>query len=153
MVKPLFRRRIRSERGAELIEFAVVLPILLLVFAAIVDFALMFQRFLTLNNAAREGARIAALANSGYGLTDIQTRVTQYVQQGTNDPTASPTTALTPVTVDPDGGGPIPGFPAAQVTVTMTHNYMFLGPVSGLLGGGSFSSITLAARATMRIES
>jgi len=37
--------------------------------------------------------------------------------------------------------------------VALTHNYLFLGPVSGLLGGGSFSSVTLTARATMRIES
>jgi Flp pilus assembly protein TadG len=149
MVTPLFRRRIRSQRGAELIEFAVVLPMLLLVFVAIVDFALVMQRFLTISNAAREGARIAVLP--GYSQTDVQNRVTQYVRESTGDNTASPTAALTPVSVDPPG--PTPPFPAAQVTVTMTHNYLFLGPVSGMLGGGSFSSITLAARATMRIES
>ena len=75
MVKKLLRRRVRSERGAELIEFALVLPILLLVFAGIVDFALMFQRFLTVSNAAREGARIAVLP--GYDQTDVQNRVTR----------------------------------------------------------------------------
>jgi Flp pilus assembly protein TadG len=149
MVKPLFRRRIRSERGAELIELAAVLPMLLLVFVAIVDFGLMFQRFLTISNAAREGARIAVLP--GYGPTDIQNRVTEYVRQTTGDNTLSPTTV--PVTVSIDPPGATPPFPAAQVTVSMTHSYLFLGPVSGLLGGGSFSSITLSARATMRIES
>jgi Flp pilus assembly protein TadG len=150
MVKPLFRRRVRSERGAELIEFAVVLPMLLLVFAAIVDFGLVFQRFLTVSNAAREGARIAVLP--GYTQTDVQNRVTQYVQQGTGDSTLTPTTVLTPVSVDPPGA--TPPFPAAQVTVTMTHNYLVLGPVMSLFGGGgSFSSVTLSARATMRIES
>ena len=149
MVKQMLLRRLRSERGAELIELALVLPILLLVFAGIVDFALMFQRFLTVSNAAREGARIAVLP--GYAQTDVQNRVTQYVREGIGDNTASPTAVLTPVTIDPPG--PTPAFPAAQVTVTMTHNYLFLGPVSGLLGGGSFSSITLSARSTMRIES
>ena len=142
-------RGVRSERGAELIELALVLPILLLVFAGIVDFGLLFQRLLTVNNAAREGARIAVLP--GYTQTDVQNRVTQYVREGTGDDTISPTTVLTPVTVDPPGA--TPPFPAAQVTVTMTHSYLFLGPVSGLLGGGSFSSITLTARSTMRIES
>jgi hypothetical protein len=39
------------------------------------------------------------------------------------------------------------------VRVTLTHTYLFLGPVSGFFGGGSFSSITLAAGSTMRIES
>ena len=104
MVTPLFRRRIRSQRGAELIEFALVLPILLLVFVAIVDFALVFQRFLTISNAAREGARIAVLP--GYTQTDVQNRVTQYVREGTGDNTVSPTAVLTPVSIDPPGATP-----------------------------------------------
>ena len=148
MVKRLLRRR-RSERGAELIELALVLPILLLVFAAIVDFALMFQRFLVVSNAAREGARIAVLP--GYTLPDVQNRVTVYVREGIGDNTASPVTVLTPVSIDPPGA--TPAFAAARVTVTLTHTYLFLGPVSGFFGGGSFSSITLAAGSTMRIES
>jgi Flp pilus assembly protein TadG len=151
MVTNLFSRRVRSERGAELIEFAVVLPILLLVFAGIVDFALVFQRFLVVSNAAREGGRIAVLP--GYSQTDVQNRVTQYVQQGLGDNTVTPTTVLTSVTIDPPGA--TPPFPAAQVTVSITHSYLLLGPVSTLLGGsgGSWSSITLSARSTMRIES
>ena len=48
----------------------------------------MFQRFLTVNNAAREGARIAVLP--GYTQTDVQNRVTQYVREGTGDNTLSP---------------------------------------------------------------
>ena len=72
----------RSERGAELIELALVLPILLLVIAGIVDFGLLMQRYLTINNAAREGARIAVLP--GYGLTDVQNRVTLFVSEGTD---------------------------------------------------------------------
>jgi Flp pilus assembly protein TadG len=150
MVNPTLRRA-RSERGAELIELALVLPILMLTFAGIVDFALMFQRFLAVSNAAREGARIAVLP--GYTLADVQNRVTQYVQEGTGDATAAPVSTLTPVSIDSDGGGPRPPFPAVRVRVTLTHTYLFLGPVSGFFGGGSFSSITLAAGSTMRIES
>jgi Flp pilus assembly protein TadG len=152
MVKKILSRRFRSERGAELIEFALVLPMLLLVFAGIIDFALVFQRFLVVSNAAREGARIAVLP--GYTQTDVQNRVTQYVQQGLGDNTVTPTTALTPVTIDPPGT--TPPFPAAQVTVSITHSYLMLGPVSGLLIGGNsggWSSITISARSTMRIES
>jgi hypothetical protein len=149
MVKKLISRRLRSERGAELIELALVLPILLLVFAGIVDFALMFQRFLTVSNAAREGARIAVLP--GYQLADVQNRVTEYVRQGIGDATATPGVLRTPVTIDPPG--PTPAFPAMRVRVTLTHTYLFLGPVSGFFGGGSFSQITLAASSTMRVES
>jgi Flp pilus assembly protein TadG len=151
MVRMPLLRRLRSEHGSELIEFAIVLPILLLVFAGIVDFALLFQRYLTISNAAREGARIAVLP--GYSQTDVQNRVTQYVREGTGDSTASPTTTLTTVTINPGGAVGTPGFPAAQVTVSLTYSYMVLGPVSGLFGGGSFSSIVLTVRSTMRVES
>ncbi len=129
MVKQLLPRRLRSERGAELIELALVLPILLLVFAGIVDFGLMFQRFLTVSNAAREGARIAVLP--GYTQADVQNRVTQYVREGTGDNTAGADRRAHPgrASIRP---APTPPFPAAQVTVTLTHTYLLLGPVSGL---------------------
>ena len=152
MVKTLLRRRCRSERGAELIELALVLPLLLMVFAGIVDFALMFQRYITISNAAREGARIAVLP--GYTEEDVITRVEQYLGEdigdnGGDDP-------LVPVSIDPDEEGPKPAFPAAQVTVTMTHNTLLLAPIwnlVGLAGGESWSSIELSAHSTMRIES
>ena len=75
--------RVRSEAGAELVEFALVLPIMLLVVAGIIDFGLLLQRQLVVTNAAREGARIAILPN--YGAADVQARVTQFVREGLND--------------------------------------------------------------------
>ncbi len=148
MVNQPFRRD-RREHGAELIELALVLPMLLLMFAAIVDFGLLFQRYLVISNAARGGARIAVLP--GYTQTDVQNRVTQYVQQSTGDNTLSPKATLTPVTIATTA--PSPPFPAAQVTVSLTHTYLVIGPVSALFGGGNWTSITLVARSTMRIES
>ena len=53
--------RLRSQRGAELIEFALIFPLLLLLMLGIVDFGFMFQRFEVLTNATREGARLAVL--------------------------------------------------------------------------------------------
>ena len=60
----MIRRRLAryaSDRGAELIEMAIVLPILLFIFAGIIDFGFMFQRYEVLTNAAREGARMGTL--------------------------------------------------------------------------------------------
>ena len=142
-------RHDRRERGSQLIELALVLPMLLLMFAAIVDFGLLFQRYLVISNAAREGARIAVLP--GYTSTDVQNRVTQYVRQSTGDNTLSPTAALATVSITPTAASP--PFSAAQVTVSLTHNYLVIGPVSALFGGGSWTSITLVARSTMRVES
>ena len=69
----LIRRRLAryaSDKGAELIEMALVLPILLMIFAGIIDFGFMFQRYEVLTNAAREGARMGTLP--GYSQADIQ---------------------------------------------------------------------------------
>ena len=65
------------DRGSQLIEFAFVAPLLLVVVFGIANFGLMFQRYEVLTNAAREGARVAALP--GYGSADVQARVDQYL--------------------------------------------------------------------------
>ena len=71
------RRRLMCDRGAELIEFALVTPLLLLLVFGVANFGLMFQRYEVLTNAAREGARVAALPT--YGSADVTNRVTQYL--------------------------------------------------------------------------
>jgi len=85
-------RRWRSDTGAELIEFALVFPLLLLVVLGIVDFGIMFQQYEVLTNAAREGARIAVLPN--YSSTDAQARVDQYVAAGMLSMGGTVTTAV-----------------------------------------------------------
>src|SRR5450755_4321380 len=55
------RRRRRREEGQTLVEFALVLPVLLLVLLAILKFGLMFNHYLTLTDAVRAGARQLAL--------------------------------------------------------------------------------------------
>jgi Flp pilus assembly protein TadG len=52
-------RRARQGRGQSLAEFALVLPIFLLLFMAIVDFGTAVFTYNSLTNAAREGARLA----------------------------------------------------------------------------------------------
>ena len=69
-----------SERGAELIEFAIVLPVMLLIVMGIVDFGFMFQRYVVLTNAAMEGARVAVLP--GYQTADVQARVDRVCGRG-----------------------------------------------------------------------
>ena len=50
-----------EDRGAAAVEFALVLPIALLVIFAIIDFGRMLNAQITLTEAARESARAAAL--------------------------------------------------------------------------------------------
>jgi len=140
--------RVRSQAGAELVEFALVLPILLLVFGGIVDFGLLLLRQQVVTNAAREGARLAVLP--GYTATDVQARVTQFVREGINDDSAAPVSQLTVVTLTPGTGPP---FQAARVQVTLADRFLILGPIVSLAGGGgSFGTIALSATTTMRVE-
>ena len=44
-----------------MVEFALVLPILLLLLCGIIDFGWLYYNQITLNNAAREGARYAVI--------------------------------------------------------------------------------------------
>lgn len=142
----LFTHRLRTEKGSELIEFALVFPMLLFVCLGIVDFGFLFQRFEVVTNASREGARVAALP--GYSDTDVQNRVTAYIQAGGLPTTAgNPTVNVTPTTITAASGT----WPATQVNVSYDHDYLFIDAIAGWFGGG-FSSITLQAQATMRDE-
>ena len=56
------KRRIkRRESGQSIVEFALVLPILLALLCGIIDFGWLYYNQITLNNAAREGARYAVI--------------------------------------------------------------------------------------------
>ena len=134
----------RSERGAELIEFALVFPTLLVVMLGIIDFGFLFQRYEVVTNAAREGARVAVLP--GYADADVQARVTQYM-------TAAGLTETSPATVGAVQTLSVGGqcISVRPVTVSYNHQFLFLGPVIGLMGG-SFSNKTLTATSAMRSE-
>ncbi len=49
----------KQNRGQSLVEFALIIPVLLIVFFALIDGAFLIQAYLTLNHAAREAARFA----------------------------------------------------------------------------------------------
>ncbi|WP_110240803.1 TadE/TadG family type IV pilus assembly protein [Nocardioides gilvus] len=57
----LFRRRARGERGAAAVEFALILPIFLMLLFGIIDFGYMINRGSMINNASRDAVRTAAL--------------------------------------------------------------------------------------------
>jgi len=145
--------RLCTQRGNALVEFALVLPLLLLIFAGIVDFGFLFQRYEVITNAAREGARIGVLP--GYDAADVEQRVLDYVQAGLfmsadDAATAVGTPDVQTVMLAAGTGAP---FAATQVTVSFTYNYLIIGPIVNLVtGGGWAASITINSRSTMRRE-
>lgn len=145
---PRFKRA-RSERGAELIEFALVLPLLLFIVLGIVDFGFLFQRLEVVTNAAREGARIAVLPS--YTTADVDSRVRSYMNAA-GVPDAYNNTILSVNTTTPSVTLPSgTSIEVRTVGVTYFHDYLFLGPIAGWFGG-SFGSVPLSGSATMRVE-
>jgi Flp pilus assembly protein TadG len=64
--KKVLRARPRGERGAEILEFAFVFTLLAALALGIMAFARAYNVYQTINRAAREGARMAALPSSVY---------------------------------------------------------------------------------------
>ena len=137
------RLRWRDARGAELIEFAIVLPIFLLITAAIFDFGMMFRTYEAVTNAAREGARVGVLPN--YQPEDVQARVDLYMASAGLSGPYTVTVANGPVAT------PAGTFTARSVVVNYTYQFAILGGI-GPLFGGSYTTIPLTAASIMRTE-
>jgi Flp pilus assembly protein TadG len=141
------RRRFRSDSGAELIELAIVLPILLIVVAGIIDFGFLFHRYEVITNAAREGARMAVLPN--FNDADVQERVRQYLDSSGLErnvavvplPTRSTLTLTTGATVD-----------VVTVQVSYPAEFSYIAPFVRLVGGSHRSAIMLRGTSVMRSE-
>src|SRR4051812_42881987 len=68
--------RLRKEQtGQGLVEFALILPILLLLFLGTVDLGIGYKTYMALTNAAREGARYISLHPSDQ--TGAEDRITE----------------------------------------------------------------------------
>jgi Flp pilus assembly protein TadG len=116
----LTRRRTArgNDRGVELIELAIVLPILVTLLIGIVDFAFLFQRWEVVTNATREGARLASL---GYLAPDVEARVQSYLDAGGLSATA--TIGVNLATTESPGGLAVN---TRTVTVTYPSSFIFL---------------------------
>lgn len=138
------RRRAGSEEGAELIEFSLTLPLLLLIVLGIIEFGFMFQEYEVVTNAAREGARIAILPAPP--MTPAA-RVNQYLAAGGLDLARANTVVGAP-TMIPVGASCIS---TVNIQVQYTHPTPFL---SGIMGyfGSSFGTLTLRGTSSMRTE-
>ncbi|MGY5884690.1 TadE/TadG family type IV pilus assembly protein [Modestobacter lacusdianchii] len=124
-------RRLFGERGAAAVEFALVVPLLLLLLVGIMEFSKAFNTQATLAAAAREGARTIATAGTAASALSI----VQSAAGSLGVPTSA--ISITPLTCVGAAAG-------TTVTVTVTHRQTFLG---GVLGS---SGITLTGRAAMR---
>jgi|SRR5690606_15821601 len=66
--------RAQGERGANLVEFAIVMPLLLLLILGIIEFGYLLGEYNDVRHGAREGARLAAVSGTGNDSAQLRTR-------------------------------------------------------------------------------
>ncbi len=130
-------RRRGDDRGAVLVEFALVAPLLFLLIFATIDFGWAFGQHLDVRHGAREGARLAAVNYTTGGGDQTAAIVTEIC--GRMDANATVSVALT----QPDG--PSTG---GRLVVTVSR------PIETLTGLVDFAleGRTLSSTVTARIE-
>jgi Flp pilus assembly protein TadG len=65
----------RGDRGAAFLEFAIIVPLLLTLLVGIVEFGRAYNVVISLQGAAREGARVLALGNLTPNMASVDTAV------------------------------------------------------------------------------
>ena len=173
-------RRTRRERGQSVVEFALVLPLMLVVLLAILDFARIYTTMMSVESAAREAADYGTTLGAGKWQVGAPADATVAEMQKRaciaasdlpdyQDPDGDPATGceqpdfdycLTAVVggpcgpVDPGAGceNPMRRDPCT-VTVTLTHDFQLIAPFNIEFFGvriGVPSSITLPAGQHLR---
>lgn len=120
----------KREQGQALVEFAMVLPILVLLVVGMMQFGLLFHEYLLVNHAAREGARVATLGGSD---AEIVAAV------NTAAASASDTTIVPSARVR-----------GAQVTITVTKQVALITPLFNALFPQN--PVPVSGTSIMRVE-
>lgn len=76
----------RSEEGQALVEFALVIPVLLLLILGLVEFARAWNTQQVLTDAARETLRRSVVANPDFTYEEMQGLVDQSLRRASLDP-------------------------------------------------------------------
>lgn len=139
--------KVNSEKGAAVVEFAVVLPLLLLIVFGIIEFGFLIYNKAMITNASREAARtgiVYRIDRTGLN-TIISNTVDTYLSDflvtfggtGNHTTTTNPADASTITT-----GGYL------GVTVTYSYDFLVIPAFITDLAGG----VNLVGTTTMRVE-
>lgn len=136
---------IRNQNGAALVEFAIVLPLLVLLLMGAIEFGLFCYNKQVITNASREGARTGII--QGTDLSEIKSTVKDYCRERL-------ITFGTSISELPDGwiiindGSGINSDFQAPLKVYVKYDYSFLVPFIFGLG----PTKTISAQTEMKME-
>lgn len=130
-MRTLLRPAGRDDRGAAAVEFALLLPVLILVIGGIVDFGRAYFENVILTNAAREGARAAVVIRNSPPLSCGS--VTGCIEARAKAAASGLDPATLAVSVPENGctAAVIGATARATVTVSHTMEWTFLTPLLG----------------------
>ena len=141
MKKRLFSKKNKREDGQAMVEFALILPIFLLILCGIIDFGWLFYNQLSLNNACREGARYAVVNTAEDASTQA---IINHIENTT-------TTVFANDGVDIKIEYSSPNDPTAgDITVSMEAEISFFTPVLSTVLG---KEKTITSTVIMKVES
>lgn len=140
------RKNIFNNKGQSLVETALVLPILLLLIFGIIEFGRIFNAYIIISNASREGARYAAV-----GKTDAEVRTavlnrTSSLGDGDADDDNDVDIDITPAVTPPDRRTQGEG-----VDVTVAHDLPLIAPIIGPLISDT-NTFHIETTTKMRVE-
>jgi Flp pilus assembly protein TadG len=129
----MIKNRMRGERGATAVEFAFIVPLLIVLVLGIAEFGRAFQVSGTLSAAAREGVRVMALQNDPAAARNAVRNAA---------PALDPAVTNAQIAIAP-ASCPATGTTSTTVRVTVTYPMPFL---TGFFGSG----VTLKGTGVMR---
>ena len=131
----MIKKILKTNKGQALVEFALIIPMLLLLVFGVIEFGRIFGAGLTVNNSAREGARLGAI-----GATDsaIITRVTN--SAGILD------SSLVAVTITPTESSRVRG---GDIQVNVSYPVTVVAPFISIITG---NIVIVDSTCVMRVE-
>lgn len=146
--------RARDQRGVVAVEFALVMPVLLLLVFGVIECGFMLNRDMIVGNASRDGARLASLNGTYDEIRDTIASELQLSGIRTDDPATD-----IEICIKPDASATCTDMSAgtydaaatsgATTLVRVSHRHAFLTPfVTTVLG----DAVTLEQSTEMRVE-
>lgn len=132
---PAIRKLLGQEKAQSMVEFALVLPLLLLILMGIIEFGRIINCHMIIANLAREGARFGAV---GYSDTEISTMLV--ADRATLD------SARMQIQITPSYASRVKGEP---LTVTVNYSVDLITPILPSLLP---NPVPISSQCTMRLE-
>lgn len=135
-----------------MVEFAIVLPLLLMLVFGIIDFGLLINDKTVLANAAREGARNGSISHSEAVIRSTITSALGDIPAKDVTITVGCKGPAPTYTACPAGGFDANVKSGGTVQVTVKYHYNWLTPIPSLIGLGSKGGDDITETVEMRVE-